>query len=341
MAEQPKKPITQVKDPMVQMGSFIDAEGDPEAELKAREAAATQAAGEAPAGDSSPQEGTPEAPPDQAPAEGEESLEEPAEQQATGEEPPPEKRQLKPWERVKQLREENRALNERLAAIEQREQQRQAQEQAWRQQQEQERLRQQQGQQPQFQIPDYQEDPLGHINARLQLQEAQNQVTAQQLAVARLTQKITSDEQTYAQTADDYYNARNYLVEREYHQARAMGLADQDILGVLEARRQVVIGAALRSGRSVAEVVYEMAKVAGYQRPEGQQQAAKTNGAQQRVQQAAARERQAGAALANVPTTPGETPRRLTRGMIEKMSEAELDAFDRQHPGTLDQLTRD
>lgn len=335
-------PVQQVKDPMIQMRGFIDSEGDPEADLEAREAEAAKQAQGAAEGDSGPNQGTPEAPPEgeqppegeEAPAEGEEQ----PEQQAA--EPEPEKRQKKPWERVKELRDENKALAERLRAVEAREQQRAEAEQRYQQQLEQQRLAQQQGQQPQYQIPEYQDDPLGHLNARLQLAEAHNQLTQQQVLLNRVVSRIDTEERGFQQEHNDYYTARDYLIQQVFSQQKAMGLSDQEAVQALELQRQVLIAAAFRQGRSVAEVVYQLAEANGYQAGNGQQTNGKP-GAQERVQNAVARERQAQAALGNVSNAPGRTPQGLKRGMIEKMSEAELEKLDRERPGWADELTRD
>src|SRR5882672_2812280 len=324
-----------VVDPMV---AFVDLEGDPEAEI-AKSVAERKAKGlpdrppegeldavepqgkdepqievtvEADGGDEGPEGDDDDIPSDTPEVKAATTLEvEPAE-----------KPQKRPWERVKEMRkelkEERRArevLEAKLAQIEAR-QQGIDQQRAEYLQQGQRALEEQQrqAQPPPEPIPAYEDDPLAHnrmtierLQARVEQAEKQTQQTTQQTMIQQVVQRIDAEERGFAQTTPDYYDARNHLVQREWQQAKSMGLNDDEARYALEVRRQTLVAAAWRQGKSVAQLAYEMAQASGYARQVEVVSTPKPQGdaAKERVQQATARERQANASLANIPSAGG------------------------------------
>lgn len=350
-----ENPITVANDPLQ---AFVDLEGDPEAEIEARErereaAEQVKAQGEShpePAPEVTPEpetvgDDTPEETPD-------EPEPEPDEQQAAPE--PPENARKRPWERVKELNKElkaekraRQAQEAKLAELE-----------AWRRQiedaqrahyiQQGQVAAEQQRQAEQAKVPTYEEDPLGHLAYRTQFAEQAVQHLAQQNAVNQLFTRVEADELGYVRTNPDYYQARNFLVERTALRNKAMGMSDQENANALEISRQTVIALAVRQGRSVADLVYQMAKAEGWTGAP-----ANGNGAhpepmptqdvdpQTRVRQAAAREKQAQASVGSLPSTPGKTGgKRLTRELVMAMTQEEMDQLDREQPGWDDRIER-
>lgn len=182
---------------------------------------------------------------------------------------------------------------------------------------------QQQPQQPQ--IPAYQEDPLGHVVARLNQLEmgfgGHDQQLAQQQAISQLQRAVESNEMEFRGRTPDYDAAVQFAKQSREAELRALGYDPAPIM------MQEIIGAAanaIQQGRNPAEVFYAYAKARGYT-------PAKSNGdarPQQPAVDAAAKLQTIarGQQAAKAPRGGSAPPAALT---LETLSQMDDDEFDK------------
>lgn len=130
------------------------------------------------------------------------------------------------------------------------------------------------------QIPDYSQDPVGHLRAQNELlqrqmqqlaghfsgqQQQQQQWTQQQQAEQALANFIAADEQTFRAQAPDYDAAATFLQQSRADEYRALGMNNPlEIHHALRADLAAMTNIAQRNGTSIAEAAYNLAKSRGY-----------------------------------------------------------------------------
>jgi len=143
----------------------------------------------------------------------------------------------------------------------------------------------------QAEIPEFAENPLGHLAYRLQQAEQQlaqqtqqtqqqNMMTQEQLqaqAQAQQIQRATAAyEAEFAKAKPDYYDAVNYLTQKRISELQLFGIYDpQTIQQDIAKNVQGLALTAMNAGKNPAEVAYQLAFVSGYkpkQPPSGQMQ---------------------------------------------------------------------
>lgn len=136
-------------------------------------------------------------------------------------------------------------------------------------------------------IPEYDQDPLTNLNARLaqqteeltKLREAQTHSTQQQQRWAQQQQfvssvqsRMISEESKFTEANPDYPDAARFLQEGRVKELKAMGNTPEQIVQVM---RQDVLGLAVscfQRGQNPAEAAYELAKARGYAKKASQEQ---------------------------------------------------------------------
>jgi hypothetical protein len=136
--------------------------------------------------------------------------------------------------------------------------------------------------QPETEIPDFDDDPIGHLRVKnelleKQLQEvnaertARNQQARQIQEFQQLQSGVDQMETAFAQTNADYHDAVGYLYENVGKLAAAIGYNPQQVQQVLSQTAMNLSVSALRQGKNPAEAAYLAAKQMGWG---GQQQVA-------------------------------------------------------------------
>lgn len=212
-----------------------------------------------------------------------------------------------------------------------------------------------QGQQPQQQqteqpaaIPSPEEDPVGHIIAKIRQQEAvlgnvvqtlsgRSQQDQQMQAAQALQMRTAAMENEYRAKQPDYDTAARHLVEMRHRQLAAAGITDPaERQSMLTQEAFGLAAQAARQNRNPAEIVYELAKIAGYQPPAAE--AAEQNAeppAQNESERIAtiAQGQQHARTLGNVR---GASPPPLSAQTLTRMTDAEFRAFaDKATPAQL------
>lgn len=191
-----------------------------------------------------------------------------------------------------------------------------------------------QPQQPEpVQIPNFIDDPEGHIAAlRQQFQQQLDEVrqyqqgTIQQQQATqqgqRLAQHTAAQEAEFVKTTPDYQNAADFFAQRKLAEYAALGadpVSAQQAL--MRDYQSLAIGAAQRGGNA-AQMLYNLAKAMGYAgaAPAAPGKAPAAPPAVQAPKQAPT----SLAGLGGAPVTPGETGA-LTLESLAEMSDAEFD----------------
>jgi hypothetical protein len=127
---------------------------------------------------------------------------------------------------------------------------------------------QQYAQQPAPQIPAYDQDPVGHIKAKLDYLEmaagTHNQVLTQQQAIHQFTTALAGLENQFRSATPDYDDAVAFAKHSREMELHALGYDPAQCVEIL---RQEIVGtsaAAMQRGQNPAEVFYAYAKVRGY-----------------------------------------------------------------------------
>lgn len=162
----------------------------------------------------------------------------------------------------------------------------------------------QQEQQPQ--IPDYSQDPVGHLRAQNELLQRQlgqvtnylngqhqqsQQYTEQQAVVQQMQDFLVADEAKFRTQAPDYDAAASFLQNSRASEYKALGMNNPaEISRALQQDLMAMVNIARHNGTSVAEAAYTLAKARGYkgaQQPQQQEGAAKIAAINQGQQHAA------------------------------------------------------
>ena len=141
---------------------------------------------------------------------------------------------------------------------------------------------------PEIEIPDFDEDPIGHLRAKNELLERQlmgvTQQTQQQQAATQQAQQfhqfqdgVDAMEKQYATANPDYHDAVGYLYGQVGKMATAMGYTPEQVKGVVAQTAMDITVRSLQQGKNPAEAAYAAAKQMGWA---GVQPAAEDNGEQ-------------------------------------------------------------
>lgn len=181
-------------------------------------------------------------------------------------------------------------------------------------------------------LPDPQQDPAGHILGRMQQSEAvlaqvvqalvqQSQQSQQVQAAGGVMQRAIAMEHEFAAQTPDYAQAVIHLKDQRNKELEAAGWADPgERRQIMDAETQNVAQRALQMGKNPAQVVYELAKVRGFQAPAPQQQAAPETG--QRLEQIGRGQQQNRNSLSN---TRGSGPAPLNANSLLQMNDEEFE----------------
>lgn len=126
-----------------------------------------------------------------------------------------------------------------------------------------------------IEIPDFEEDPIGHLRAKNDLLErqladvnmdrVQRQQATQQLGqFQQLQQGVSQMEAEFAKVTPDYNEAVGFMYEHAAKMAQAMGYAPQQIQQHLSQLAMDISVRALQQGKNPAQAAYEAAKQLGY-----------------------------------------------------------------------------
>lgn len=180
--------------------------------------------------------------------------------------------------------------------------------------------------------PDKDEDPIGFLEwQNEQLQRNQTE-TAQRMQMKELQDNIRYQEQSFQRQTPDYFDALNFLRERELERARLLTNGNEQISeAILAAREQMLINAVLQRGGSVPEIAYAIAKSEGWRgaapaAPAAPQVGPSPQQARQLQQQLSA------SSLGALPGGPGRS-KVISRDQVELLTDADMDKLDAEAPG--------
>lgn len=170
-------------------------------------------------------------------------------------------------------------------------------------------------------VPSYDEDPVGHLRARLDSIEQQasraGAMSRQQADEARLQTAVTTAEDGFRQETPDYDAALQFVRQKRLEEFQAMGYAPAAAHQLMTQEARAIAIDALRAGDNPARRVYALARLRGYSAP------AAGPGTESPVTRLAAAQEAAGPSL----STAGSGPRsQLT---IEELGRLSDEAFDR------------
>lgn len=186
------------------------------------------------------------------------------------------------------------------------------------------------------QIPSYDEDPLGHLNAKLemankrieQLSNFEKQSTENATQSAR-QQRLMADYQSnamaFAKDNPDFGQAYQYLVTEMHKDFMAQGYSDQEARDAVVRNEMQLAESQMSRRENPAKVIYELAKRRGYQQ---QPQKAPQNNLQENKEKVDRVER--GIKASRSLNGKGESPRNHvpTLEELNEMSDKEFDQFD-------------
>lgn len=180
-------------------------------------------------------------------------------------------------------------------------------------------------------VPDFDSDPAGHLQHQLktlqsalsQVQEAQvmqQQARQQEEQAQRVVATVSQTEQAFASQQKDYYEAVDFMRQRQAAKFKALGMPEQMIPDAVTQELRTFAVKALSAGLNPANSLFQLAKVEGYTAPIADA-AAKLD----RVAQGAASTR---GARSSAPASNGEMTleqaARLSYKDLGKMSEDEF-----------------
>jgi hypothetical protein len=128
-------------------------------------------------------------------------------------------------------------------------------------------------------IPDFNQDPIGNLQAQLaqamgkinELQGHTQQTTAAQKQQAEYNQFVDNYRAAtvaYSRTQPDFGEAYNWLAQNATQEieARYPGISPQEVQQVVNAEEERIVSHAFRTGRNPAEAIYNFAKARGFKK---------------------------------------------------------------------------
>lgn len=217
-------------------------------------------------------------------------------------------------------------------------------------------------QQEQEQIPAYDEDPLGHMQARnailerrlanieqgtAQQQQVMQQQTWQQQQIAQQQHEfqrnmagVQHQVNEFKREHPDYDNAFKHVMDRRDQELQMMGVGDPAARReILNQNALALIQGAVQNGKNPAQTVYELARFWGYSGNGQQQQFAQTSGmtGSERVAQLNRGVSVAGS-LGNMPAAAQGGPLNYER--LANMQDREFNQLMRTNPGLVESIMR-
>jgi len=180
--------------------------------------------------------------------------------------------------------------------------------------------------------PDSDEDPFGALQHSQEetnqsvkeiketLEKSQQQTEAQQLQ-----SQIQNLEGQFAQKTPDYYQAMEYLKQKQMSQYTHFGLSEEEAAQKFQNEAGLVVQAALRGNKNPSEVAYDWAKEVGYTAGNGQ--AKGQSASEQSLNQVAEGLKNEGLSGAGGETKAGE----MTADTLSSMSEKDYSAWLDKH----------
>lgn len=131
-------------------------------------------------------------------------------------------------------------------------------------------------------IPEFVEDPVGHVDAKLQRvqseiarleklaadgsakAEAEAAQAKEQLALMQFMNRVQSSEAAFLEKTPDYYNALNHARQVRVQEMEYLGMDKAEIAKAINTEEVNAAMAAIARGKDPAEFVYKRAVAAGY-----------------------------------------------------------------------------
>lgn len=191
-------------------------------------------------------------------------------------------------------------------------------------------------------VPEFAQDPQGHIDARLRNSEQRaaaaeeaSRKAAEQLAQQQALQGVVAwaqgQEAEFRGRTPDYMDAATHLRNARTLMLRTLGIPEQQIAQQVHAETLQVAMLAQQRGTNFAESIYNLARAAGY--TPKQAAAAATNGETQMETV------QRGQQLATGLSSSGSAPAtKMTAERLAGMSEREFAAYYAKHEAEVNQL---
>jgi FtsZ-binding cell division protein ZapB len=191
--------------------------------------------------------------------------------------------------------------------------------------------------------PEWDNDPLTWSKEQIDRLAESNQALAGQIQEMQFINAVTQQEQQYASQHQEYLEARDAAIAtRRTYWNLIYPNNPQGAEQMVDAERRLVMQAALQSGRSVPELVMELAPHFGWKAKGAVPPAPNGNGptapAPARVAQMRAAAQVAATSVASVPGAAGSKAGVITREQLLAMSQAEMDAMETEEPGWLERL---
>tara|TARA_R110000868_G_scaffold18319_1_gene80811 strand:- start:409 stop:1362 length:954 start_codon:yes stop_codon:yes gene_type:complete len=120
-------------------------------------------------------------------------------------------------------------------------------------------------------IPEYDDDPAGHLQAKINLLEQQaaygqqqaaqqQQVSQQQQHTQAVAQRFNTEEQAYAADKPDYFPAVEALKAQRMAMWQSAGHTEQQAAQAVAQEAFQIVSQASSAGRNASEIFYEMAR---------------------------------------------------------------------------------
>jgi hypothetical protein len=190
--------------------------------------------------------------------------------------------------------------------------------------------------QPAIEIPDYEQDPMGHLRVKQALQEQYLQQQAEYLQQQyqraqleyqkkQLLQKYATDAQIFKQQTPDFLDAYKFLFESRKKEYLAARFSLDKTNELIEEDELAIAINAYEQNVNPAEIIYAIAKERGY-RPAAQQQTQTTN-TQATAEQKIAQVQKGLQASKSLSYAGGKTQTPLSLEALAEMDDESFDKF--------------
>lgn len=163
-----------------------------------------------------------------------------------------------------------------------------------------------QQQQPQFQEPDPETDPIGALKYERETRRQLQEEMQQRAYVEQLNQVAYQAATQYQQQVPDYQDAYRYALNSRYQELVALGTPPQAVPAILQQEELRLIDTALQNRRNPAQAIYEFARARGFQGKTAAPAAAPAPAAPDPAMQQAKREVAVSASAGGAPASKGQ-----------------------------------
>lgn len=143
-------------------------------------------------------------------------------------------------------------------------------------------------QEPQMQVPSFDEDPLGHqqhvikelqdyVLKQNEYLQSQQEVSQREYQRQQFERAYMGQAQEFSKVTPDFMDAYNYLVSKKMGEYMAAGLSEAQANQQITREEAQVVSLAFQQGVNPAERVYAMARASGYAKAQPQAQASNEN----------------------------------------------------------------